>query len=141
MGKQKFYVVWKGSNPGVYQSWGKCQNEIKNVNGALFKSFASLEEAKKAYDQGFEEYKQSVVIHNNMGSYLGGIHLEITAENVTECLGGNVPITSKSLRKNYTTLCDPRLNREQSLELSTYIKNLSNHPRHLDRKKVNIPLF
>ena len=60
MNKQKFYVVWKGNNPGVYQSWEKCQSEIKNVNGALFKSFASLEEAKKAYDQGYEKYKQSL---------------------------------------------------------------------------------
>ena len=60
MGKQKFYVVWKGNNPGVYQSCEKCQNEIKNVNGALFKSFSSLEEAKKAYDQGYEEYKQNL---------------------------------------------------------------------------------
>ena len=58
MGKQKFYVVWKGNNPGVYQSWEKCQKEIKNVNGALFKSFDGLEEAKKAYEQGYEEYKQ-----------------------------------------------------------------------------------
>ena len=64
MSKQKFYVVWKGNNPGVYQSWEKCQNEIKNVNGALFKSFASLEEAKKAYDQGYEEYKQSLDYKN-----------------------------------------------------------------------------
>ena len=60
MGKQKFYVVWKGNNPGVYQSWEKCQKEIKNVNGALFKSFDGLEEAKKAYEQGYEEYKQSL---------------------------------------------------------------------------------
>ena len=64
MGKQKFYVVWKGNNPGVYQSWEKCQNEIKNVNGALFKSFSGLEEAKKAYDQGYEEYKQSLDYKN-----------------------------------------------------------------------------
>ena len=64
MGKQKFYVVWKGNNPGVYQSWEKCQNEIKNVNGALFKSFTRLEEAKKAYDQGYEEYKQSLDYKN-----------------------------------------------------------------------------
>ena len=64
MNKQKFYVVWKGNNPGVYQSWEKCQNEIKNVNGALFKSFSSLEEAKKAYDQGYEEYKQSLDYKN-----------------------------------------------------------------------------
>jgi ribonuclease HI len=64
MGKQKFYVVWKGNNPGVYQSWEKCQNEIKNVNGALFKSFTSLEEAKKAFDQDYEEYKQSLDYKN-----------------------------------------------------------------------------
>ena len=64
MSKQKFYVVWKGNNPGVYQSWEKCQNEIKNVNGALFKSFASFEEAKKAIDQGYEEYKQSLDYKN-----------------------------------------------------------------------------
>ena len=64
MGKQKFYVVWKGNNPGVYQSWEKCQNEIKNVNGALFKSFVTLEEAKKAYDQGYEEYKQNLDYKN-----------------------------------------------------------------------------
>ena len=64
MSKQKFYVVWKGKNPGIYQSWEKCQNEIKNINGALFKSFAGLEEAKKAYDQGYEEYKQSLDYKN-----------------------------------------------------------------------------
>ena len=64
MGKQKFYVVWKGNNPGIYQSWEKCQNEIKNINGALFKSFTNLEEAKKAYDQGYEEYKQGLDYKN-----------------------------------------------------------------------------
>ena len=64
MSKQKFYVVWKGNNPGIYQSWEKCQNEIKNINGALFKSFAGLEEAKKAYDQGYEVYKQSLDYKN-----------------------------------------------------------------------------
>ena len=64
MSKQKFYVVWKGNNPGVYQSWEKCQSEIKNVNGALFKSFSNLEKAKKAYAQGYEEYKQSLDYKN-----------------------------------------------------------------------------
>ena len=64
MSKQKFYVVWKGNNPGIYQSWGKCQDEIKDFNGALFKSFANLEEAKKAYDLGYREYKQSLDFKN-----------------------------------------------------------------------------
>ena len=73
MSKQKFYVVWKGNNPGVYQSWEKCQDEIKNVNGALFKSFVSLEEAKKAYDQGYEKYKQSLDYINISDKTGGGI--------------------------------------------------------------------
>ena len=60
MTKQKYYVVWKGNNPGIYQSWERCQIEIKNVKGALFKSFSDKEEAKKAYDQGHETYKKTL---------------------------------------------------------------------------------
>ena len=60
MTKQKYYVVWKGNNPGIYQSWERCQNEIKNVKGALFKSFFDEEEAKKAYEQGYETYKKTL---------------------------------------------------------------------------------
>ena len=60
MTKQKYYVVWKGNNPGIYQSWERCQIEIKNVKGALFKSFSDEEEAKKAYEQGHETYKKTL---------------------------------------------------------------------------------
>lgn len=48
MGKQKYYVVWKGVNPGVYTSWTDCQLQIKNYKGALFKSFDTREEAERA---------------------------------------------------------------------------------------------
>ena len=61
MSKQKYYVVWKGNNPGVYKSWEKCQKEIKNIKGALFKSFGDIEEAQKAYEMGYDEYKKSSV--------------------------------------------------------------------------------
>jgi len=61
MSKQKYYVVWKGNNPGVYKSWEKCQVEIKNIKGALFKSFGNIEEAKKAYEMGFDKYKKNLV--------------------------------------------------------------------------------
>jgi ribonuclease HI len=47
--KQKYYVVWKGKNPGIYDSWKDCQAEIHGVEGALYKSFDSLEEAKNAF--------------------------------------------------------------------------------------------
>ena len=60
MTKQKYYVVWKGNNPGIYQSWERCQNEIKNAKGALFKSFSDEAEAKKAYEQGYETYKKTL---------------------------------------------------------------------------------
>ena len=82
MGKQKFYVVWKGDNPGVYQSWEKCQNEIKNVNGALFKSFTSLEEAKKAYTKGYEEYKKSLdYINISDGPELNSISVDAASSS------------------------------------------------------------
>ena len=48
--KQKFYVVWKGKNPGIYDSWKDCQAEIHGVEGAVYKSFDSLEEAKNAFN-------------------------------------------------------------------------------------------
>ena len=60
MTKQKYYVVWKGNNPGIYKSWERCQIEIKNAKGALFKSFSDEEEAKKAYEQGYETYKKTL---------------------------------------------------------------------------------
>ena len=64
MNNKKFYVVWKGKNPGIYFSWSECQNEIKNVKGALYKSFKNLEEAKNAFSIGYEDYKKSKNIKN-----------------------------------------------------------------------------
>jgi len=64
MNNKKFYVVWKGKNPGIYFSWTECQNEIKNVKGALYKSFKNLEEAKDAFSNGYEDYKKSKNIKN-----------------------------------------------------------------------------
>ena len=48
MAKQKYYVVWKGVNPGIYTSWTDCQLQIKNYKGALYKSFETREEAEAA---------------------------------------------------------------------------------------------
>jgi 3-deoxy-7-phosphoheptulonate synthase len=53
-----------------------------------------------------------------MSSYLGGVHLELTGEAVTECVGGAEGLTEDDLSLNYTTYCDPRLNEKQALELA-----------------------
>ncbi|MBQ8542232.1 MAG: ribonuclease H family protein [Bacteroidaceae bacterium] len=49
MGKKRYYVVWNGLEPGIYGSWDECQAQIKGVKQALYKSFATLDEAERAY--------------------------------------------------------------------------------------------
>ena len=62
--------------------------------------------------------------HDEVGTYPGGIHFEMTGQNVTECVGGVVSVTEESLGDRYHTHCDPRLNASQSLELAFLIANL-----------------
>ena len=64
------------------------------------------------------ELQQALLIHQELGSYLGGMHLELTGEAVTECVGGAEGLTEEDLSLNYTTFCDPRLNEKQALELA-----------------------
>jgi 3-deoxy-7-phosphoheptulonate synthase len=57
-------------------------------------------------------------VHAELGSHPGGLHVELTGENVTECIGGTAELTAADLSLRYETACDPRLNIEQSLELA-----------------------
>lgn len=72
----------------------------------------------------WQELKETLYIHKELGSYLGGVHLELTHSNVTECVGGTCKITENMLLDNYQTLCDARLNKDQSIEI---INLLSEH--------------
>ena len=54
--KKKFYVVWEGHNPGVYDNWAACQAQTKNYPQAKYKSFPTLEAAKSAFNSGFSDY-------------------------------------------------------------------------------------
>ena len=63
-------------------------------------------------------------VHDALGSYPGGVHFEMTCQNVTACLGGVVEVTEARLGDRYHTHCDPRLNASQSLELSFLIADL-----------------
>jgi 3-deoxy-7-phosphoheptulonate synthase len=64
------------------------------------------------------ELKQALEIHAAAGSFLGGMHLELTGEAVTECVGGAGGLTEEGLSERYETFCDPRLNEKQALELA-----------------------
>lgn len=64
------------------------------------------------------ELIEAIDVHDQMGSTLGGVHFELTAENVTECIGGASGVTEDDLDNCYESLCDPRLNYEQAMELA-----------------------
>ncbi|SNR58144.1 ribonuclease HI [Maribacter sedimenticola] len=57
MAKKKFYVVWKGKKPGIYESWKDCKKSIDGYAGAEYKSFESFEIAKKAYNGTYADFK------------------------------------------------------------------------------------
>lgn len=73
------------------------------------------------FDDILREIRQTFAIHRAEGSYLGGVHLELTGDNVTECVGGAKGLNEDGLKNNYETYCDPRLNYEQSLEMAFLI--------------------
>ncbi|MBX9737534.1 MAG: 3-deoxy-7-phosphoheptulonate synthase [Phycisphaerales bacterium] len=72
----------------------------------------------RSFDDILRELDDSVTVHTECNSRLGGVHLEITGQDVTECIGGAMNLSEDDLDRNYDTLCDPRLNYEQSLELA-----------------------
>ncbi|CAI0537180.1 unnamed protein product [Linum tenue] len=72
----------------------------------------------KAFSHSIAELRAFFDVHDQEGSYPGGVHLEMTGQNVTECVGGSKTITFDDLNSRYHTHCDPRLNASQSLELA-----------------------
>lgn len=75
----------------------------------------------RRFDNIRSELDQSFDVHAALGSRLGGVHLELTGENVTECLGGARELTEVDLERAYISTVDPRLNYEQSLEIAMLI--------------------
>ncbi|OPZ79100.1 MAG: Phospho-2-dehydro-3-deoxyheptonate aldolase [Alphaproteobacteria bacterium ADurb.Bin438] len=73
------------------------------------------------FDTILREVKRFFEIHKSEGTYAGGVHFEMTGQHVTECIGGYQEITEEKLGENYHTMCDPRLNASQALELAFLI--------------------
>ena len=72
----------------------------------------------RRFDDVLAELRSSFAVHRQCGTHLGGVHLELTGENVTECLGGPGGLTENDLHTAYNTTCDPRLNYEQAMEIA-----------------------
>tara|TARA_B100000123_G_scaffold252558_1_gene212952 strand:+ start:397 stop:1773 length:1377 start_codon:yes stop_codon:yes gene_type:complete len=86
-------------------------NTIKAANG--FKT--------RPFDNVLKEVRNFFAIHPSEGTYAGGLHVEMTGQDVTECTGGAQKISEKELSNRYRTHCDPRLNATQALELAFLI--------------------
>lgn len=80
------------------------------------------------FDTILSELEAAFTIHNQAGVPLGGVHFELTGEDVTECLGGAAGLTEADLATNYATTCDPRLNYQQGLEMAFLLA------RRMDRR-------
>ena len=80
----------------------------------------------RKYEDIIKEITNFWQIHQAEGTVAGGVHLELTGDNVTECIGGNRHLIDKDLQLNYQTNCDPRLNAEQSVELAFELATILN---------------
>ncbi len=78
----------------------------------------------RRFDNIVAELEAAFRVHQAMGSYLGGVHLELTGENVTECTGGARGLTDGDLARAYRSTVDPRLNYEQAMEIAMRIAGL-----------------
>ncbi|BBY53297.1 3-deoxy-7-phosphoheptulonate synthase class II [Mycobacterium koreense] len=85
---------------------------------------ASTGHKTRHFDRIVDEVQGFFEVHRELGTHPGGIHVEITGEDVTECLGGAQDISDTDLAGRYETACDPRLNTQQSLELAFLVAEM-----------------
>ena len=90
----------------------------------------------RPFDDILSEVKDLFAIHKAEGTHAGGIHVEMTGKNVTECTGGARAISDTDLQDRYHTHCDPRLNAHQALELAFLVAELIKEDRDESAVKI-----
>lgn len=78
----------------------------------------------RVFDDVIDEVEGYFEVHRQVGTFPGGIHIELTGDDVTECVGGTGGVEEHEVGDRYETACDPRLNRQQSLELSFLVADM-----------------
>jgi len=94
------------------------------MHGNVIKSESGLK--TRPFDRILDEVRGFFEVHRAEGSHAGGIHIEMTGQDVTECTGGAIAITDEALADRYHTHCDPRLNGAQSIELAFLMADMLN---------------
>ncbi|MFM6854410.1 MAG: class II 3-deoxy-7-phosphoheptulonate synthase [Sphingopyxis sp.] len=109
-------AVEREGHPVVWSCDPMHGNVIKTNNGYKTRPFERI----------LAEVKGFFAVHRAEGTHAGGIHIEMTGQNVTECTGGAVDVTQMDLADRYHTHCDPRLNAAQSIELAFLLAEMLN---------------
>ena len=113
-------------NDGRHVAW-----EIDPMHGNTFKAGNGYK--TRPFDRILAEVRAFIEIADAEGVYPGGVHLEMTGQNVTECLGGARALSESDLADRYDTHCDPRLNADQALELAFLVSEKLKATRQAER--------
>lgn len=87
----------------------------------------------RRFDDVMDEVRGFFEVHRAAGTFPGGLHVEMTGDDVAECLGGSDPVDEAAFADRYESLCDPRLNHQQSLEMAFLVTEALSHPERSAR--------
>lgn len=122
MGNSKIRQVLPGIVEAVEATGHKVIWQSDPMHGNTHESSTGYK--TRHFDRIVDEVQGFFEVHRDLGTHPGGIHIELTGEDVTECLGGAQEISDADLAGRYETACDPRLNTQQSLELAFLVAEM-----------------
>ena len=122
MGAGKIREVLPALVEGVTKSGAQVLWVCDPMHGNTFETKNGYK--TRQFEDVLDEVRGFFEVHKKLGTHPGGIHIELTGDDVTECLGGGNQVSEKDLESRYETACDPRLNHSQSLELSFLVAEM-----------------
>lgn len=122
MGAGKIREVLPALVDGVTKSGAHVLWVCDPMHGNTFETATGYK--TRRFDDVMDEVKGFFEVHKSLGTHPGGIHIELTGDDVTECLGGGEQISESDLATRYESACDPRLNHSQSLELAFLVAEM-----------------
>jgi 3-deoxy-7-phosphoheptulonate synthase len=122
MGARRIEEVLPGLLESVKDEAGAVAWVCDPMHGNTFTSPSGHK--TRRFEDVVEEVRSFFAIHRAVGTWPGGIHVELTGNDVTECVGGTDPVDLEDLGLRYETVCDPRLNHQQSLDLAFQVAEM-----------------
>jgi 3-deoxy-7-phosphoheptulonate synthase len=122
MGAGKIREALPALVDGVTKSGAQVLWVCDPMHGNTFEAATGYK--TRRFDDVMDEVKGFFEVHKSLGTHPGGIHIELTGDDVTECLVGGEQISESDLASRYESACDPRLNHSQSLELAFLVAEM-----------------